>query len=216
MNEAMTARANRRSLWRTLLFALLGAVTSSAFGQDTGEFQQPDAPEAPPPITDAKPLAPQPGAETVTPGLAVNYFYDKFYILDEINEADDPVKGEPIANLDHVTETGAVLTAEYPIMVGAKIRGLLNLDQPGTYGFRVNSNDGVRVWIGDELLWEDPEVHFDRLSPPLEVTIQEGGWYDFKVDYFQKKGSSALQLFWTPPGGEETVVPPEAFAHLSE
>jgi hypothetical protein len=64
------------------------------------------------------------------------------------------------------------------------------------------------------MLWEDPEIHADRMSPPLEIVIGQPGWYDFKVDYFQKKGTSALQLFWTPPDGEEQIVPAAAFAHL--
>lgn len=225
MKTVSTAKTLRLLLTRVGLMAALAVIAATVQGQEattggaadaTTEFEQPDPPEAPDPITDAKPISPQPGADAVSPGLAVQYFYDKFYILDEIVEAEDPVPGEPIANLDHVSETDPVLTAEYPIMVGAKIRGLLNFKEPGTYGFRVNSNDGVRVWIGEGLLWEDPEVHFDRMSPPLEVSIDEAGWYDFKVDYFQKKGASALQVFWTPPGGEEAPVPPEAFAHLNK
>lgn len=225
MKTVFTAKVFRELIKRAglaLALALVAAAvqaqesTSAGAADASNEFEQPDAPEAPDPITDIKPISPQPGADAVSPGLAVQYFYDKFYILDEIVDAEDPVPGEPIANLNHASETDPVLTAEYPIMVGAKIRGLLHFEQPGTYGFRVNSNDGVRVWVGEELLWEDPEVHFDRMSPALEVSIDEAGWYDFKVDYFQKKGAAALQVLWTPPGGEETPVPPEAFAHLNK
>ena len=39
------------------------------------------------------------------------------------------------------------------------------------------------------------------------------GWYSIEIDYYQRKGTAALRLKWTPPGGEESVVPVEVFAH---
>lgn len=176
-------------------------------------------------ITGAVPLSPQPGADAISPGLAVEYLYDKFYILDEIHDADvEPVAGEPVANLDVKTETDPetgedkvlnVLTSDQTILVGALIRGAIQFAEPGDYVLRVNSNDGVRVWIGGAMIWDDPEVHFDRMSPPLEMAIAEPGWYEFKADYYQKNGTWALQVLWTPPGADgEVPVPPEAFGHL--
>lgn len=177
-------------------------------------------------IAGVAPLSPQPSEDAITPGLAVEYLYDKFYTLDEIHDAEvDPVPGEPVADLNTVTETDpatgedkvvSVLTSDQDILVGALIRGAIHFPEPGTYVLRVTSNDGVRVWIGGALVWDDPEVHFDRMSPPLELAIQESGWYEFKADYYQKKGSWALQVLWTPPGGGEAApVPPEAFGHMN-
>jgi len=76
------------------------------------------------------------------------------------------------------------------------------------------TNDGARFWVGGVQIWEDPDIHFDRESDPLELVIGEPGWYELKIDYYQKKGTHALQLWWTLPGGEKTVVPPEALGHL--
>ena len=159
------------------------------------------------------------------PGLGVNYLYQKFYTLEEIYEPDvDPTPGEPIPYLYQVTETDPatgedkilnVLTSDQDMMVGALIRGVIHFAETGTYVIRINSNDGVRVWVGGAMIWEDPEIHFDRLSPPLEIMIEQPGWYEFNIDYYQKKGTSALQALWTPPGGgEEVPVPPEALGHL--
>lgn len=214
------------------LSLIIGAATPTAFVQagskivatqvaQTSESATTTAAESepelvpPPPFTNLAPLSPQPSGDAFSPGLGVTYYYEKFYTLDDVYDGEEPVPGEPIANLDQVTETENVLTSEQPILVGALIRGAIKFSEPGTYGFRVNSNDGVRLWIGDALLWEDPEVHYDRMSPPLKVVIDEAGWYDFKVDYFQKKGTAALQVLWTPPGGDEVPVPAEAFGHLN-
>ena len=46
------------------------------------------------------------------------------------------------------------------------------------------------------------------------IKFDQAGWYELAVDYFQKKGTSALQLFWTPPGGSQAPVPATQFAHF--
>lgn len=175
-------------------------------------------------INGLAPLSPQPGPDAMASGLAVEYVFQKLYDLSEIYEAEAaPVPGEPIPNLDTVTETDPttgedkvvnVLTSDQTILVGAFIRGAIHFAESGKYVLRVISNDGVRVWIGGAMIWDDPEVHFDRASPPLEIAIEGPGWYEFKSDYYQKKGSWALRVLWTPPGGEEMPVPPEAFGHV--
>ena len=176
------------------------------------------------PISGVVPLSPQPSTDAIKPGLAVEYLNQKFYTLDEIYQADKaPVPGEPIAMLNQLTETDPVtkedkiinvLTSDRSMMVGAFIRGMIHFQESGNWILHLVSNDGVRFWVGGVQIWEDPEIHFDRESDPLELVIPEPGWYEFKLDYYQKKGSHALQLLWTPPGGVTTVVPAEALAHL--
>jgi len=176
-------------------------------------------------ITSARPLSPQPAPNAVKPGLAVQYLYGKFNYLSEMRNAGvDPVAGEPIPNLDTVTETDPatgedkivdVLTSDESALVGALIRGMIRFPEAGDYTLRVKSNDGIQMWIGGAMIWEDPAVHFDRMSPPLELAVPESGWYEFKADYYQKKGTWALQVLWTPPGGGDPApVPAEAFGHL--
>ena len=175
-------------------------------------------------FTDLAPVSPQPAAEQVKPGLAVDYLFEKFYTLSDLYEASvEPEKGEPIPHLNALTETDSatgedkilnVLTTDQDMMVGAFIRGLIHFSEAGNYVLHLVSNDGVRFWVGGVQIWEDPEVHFDRESDPLELDITTPGWYELKIDYYQKKGTHALQLLWTPPGGEKTVVPPEALGHL--
>ena len=176
-------------------------------------------------FTGIAPLSPQPSADAVSPGLAVEYLNQKFYTLAELYTPDvAPVKGEPIPILDQLSKVDPisdepimgikVLTSDRSIMVGALIRGMIHFSEAGNWTLHLVSNDGVRFWIGDVKLWEDPEIHYDRESDPLELVIPEAGWYDFKLDYYQKKGTAALQLLWTPPGGEQVVVPAEALAHV--
>ncbi len=184
----------------------------------------PLAPAQAGPFTGVAPLAPQPAPDVIKPGLAVTYLFDKFYTLDELYKENlPPIKGKPIPNLDQLTETDPVtkedkiinvLTTDQDVMVGAFIRGMIHFEVAGNHVLHLVTNDGARFWVGGVQIWEDPEIHFDRESDPLELVIGEPGWYELKIDYYQKKGTHALQLLWTPPGGEKTVVPPEALGHL--
>lgn len=177
------------------------------------------------PFTGIAPLSPQPAADAIKPGLAVEYLNQKFYTLQEIYTAKvAPVRGEPIPILDQLSKIDPltdepvmgikVLTSDRSMLVGAFIRGMIHFKEAGDWILYLVSNDGVRFWVGGVKLWEDPEIHWDRESDPLELVIPEAGWYEFKLDYYQKKGTAALQLLWTPPGGEKAVVPAEALAHV--
>lgn len=165
--------------------------------------------------TGGQPLSPQPDSASLKPGLAVKYYFEYFGHIDSVSSlTGGMVEGEPLKNIAHRTKTGNVLTADRPMGVAAHIRGMIHLDKTGIYTFRIESNDGVRAHVGGIKIWTDPEIHGNRWSRPLEYEVTEPGWYDFKIDYYQKKGTSALQFAWTPPGAtEEEIVPPEAFAH---
>lgn len=165
-------------------------------------------------IKGAKPLSPQPAADKVGPGLAVTYYFNMFQKLREIGKLGKGKPGTPIAMLDHKTNDGNVLTADRPMGVGAHIRGLIKFDAAGTYTLHVNANDGVLVTIAGLKVHEDDGIHGDQMSDPIAFVVEQPGWYEIAVDYFQKKGTSALQLFWTPPGGQQAPVPATQFAHL--
>ncbi len=159
---------------------------------------------------------PQPGADALAPGLAVTYYFGK---IDHIREIAGWAKGEgkvgpPIPMLNYNVGQGKVLTSDASDMVMAVIRGYLHFERPGSYTLLVNSNDGVRIQLGGRQIYDDPDVHADRLSDPLAVEIREPGWYPLEVLYFEKKNTATLELFWLPPGAADfDFVPAAAFAH---
>ncbi|MEO1845946.1 MAG: PA14 domain-containing protein [Pseudomonadota bacterium] len=167
------------------------------------------------PVVGATLWSPQPAVSELRPGLAVTYDYARRVHVDDIEVLSNPVIGKPLDNIAHRTVDGKVLTAKRAMMVAAHIRGLIRFEAPGTYTFRIESNDGVKARIGDQQIWVDPEIHSNRWSPPIPLVIDAPGWYELWINYYQKKGTSALQLVWTVPGSEsETHVPPEVLAHL--
>lgn len=187
------------SVWKTALFGLaLAAAPAFATAQ-------------------IKPVAPQPDAATLADGLAVTYYFETFNHIDDLLEGMrylKPHPGEPLATLNYKVGEGHVLSSGSSNFVGAHITGLIRLEAAGTYEFDVTSNDGVRLSLGGETVYEYPEVHSDWTSDPIPVRIEEPGWYAVEVLYFEKKSTSTLILRWKPPGASSfEVVPPAALKH---
>jgi MSHA biogenesis protein MshQ len=96
----------------------------------------------------------------------------------------------------------------------------------GAYVFSALSDDGVRVWVNDQLIVENWTVHAEAddcaaiaapgatspgPSPATCPTIQltGGQTYSIKVEYYENQiDGAAIQLFWSVPGsGARQIVP---------
>jgi hypothetical protein len=76
------------------------------------------------------------------------------------------------------------------------------------------SNDGIRVEICGKMILTDPRVHSDRLSPQAILDIPKPGWYPIMIQYFQRKGTAAIELQWKlPEKADFSVIPADAYAH---
>ncbi len=165
-------------------------------------------------ITGLRPAEPQPTPQQLAPGLAVQYTYAIVNHIDELKGRKFE-SGPPLSHLEWKMGSGIVLTSKAREGVGAVITGFILFEKPGTYGFEVTSNDGVRLEIGGKLIHEDPGVHSDTTSDRLDVKIDRPGWYPIGVVYFQKRYTATLVVRWIGPGGTGKLVPitAKALAH---
>jgi hypothetical protein len=165
------------------------------------------------------PMTPQPKAADLKDGLAVRYYTSVFEnILDLLDfmRIREGTAGTPISELNYKVGVGKVLTSNGNDFVGAHITGAIHLESAGTYKFEVTSNDGVRVNLGGQQIFQDPGVHPDTTSDPIPVEVTQPSWYPLEILYFEKKNTSTLILRWQPPGsaGYE-VVPAAALKHAA-
>ena len=160
---------------------------------------------------------PQPVAASLSDGLAVRYYFSQFSKIGELTswmDYDDGQPGKPLDRLSYDAGKGNVLTSGSDDLVGAHITGYLKLESPGTYRFQVTTNDGVRVHLGGTRIHEDPNTGPARTSDPIPVEIGEPGLYPIEIWYFEKKGTSVLDVQWSPPGSDGmTPVPLSAMKH---
>jgi len=84
--------------------------------------------------------------------------------------------------------------------------GQLRPQYSETYSFDVRSDDGCRLWIGDQLVIDDWKTQgvADVVS---NITLQAGTRYDFKLDYLQTGGSAQAHLYWYCPSQPKQIIP---------
>jgi len=146
----------RASLWLFVTFVALAAVARPA-GADS--------------FNDLKPVAPQPAADALAPGLAVNYVFKMVRHVDEIESAGAGLPGPPLPALNYQSGAGKVLTSDKTDGVGALIKGFINFPAAGRWLMATNSNDGVRVRVAGTVVVDDPDVHPDQYSSNAEIKI---------------------------------------------
>jgi GH43 family beta-xylosidase len=90
--------------------------------------------------------------------------------------------------------------------------GLLRPEHSEQYAFSTLSDEGVRVWIGDELIIDHWDPHRTASATGVK-DLEAGKWYDLRVEYFDVSGNAEAHLSWSSPsqtGGELEVVPSES------
>lgn len=167
------------------------------------------------------PIAISASAEAqIEPGLSVRY-YDDFFSrhLDALPAKTSSFKkgrpGKPIRSLNHEFGRTEVFDSGTNRGIGMRMEGLLHLSRPGTYRLQALSNDGIRVYLNGRRIIDDPDVHSNRLSAVATVDIASPGWYPLEVEYFQRKGTAAIMLYWQPPGSDAlSGIPAQAYGHI--
>ena len=86
--------------------------------------------------------------------------------------------------------------------------GSIEVPSDGSYLFRVHADDGVRLWLDGQVAGEG--LNPDNVNMAETSVHLSAGRHAIQVDYFQRGGGKALEMWWTPPGGKHQVVPPSA------
>ncbi len=155
----------------------------------------------------------------IEPGLEVRYYDNKYKHIDGMPKgkqlAEKGRPGNPVLILDNVYgKRSNVFGSGKSRLIGIWFSGMIHLDQPGAYYFQALSNDGIRVFLNREMLFEDPERHSSRLSPVGLFNAEQAGWYPIQIIYYQRKGTAALRLYWKKPGAANfKIVPAVALGH---
>ncbi len=83
------------------------------------------------------------------------------------------------------------------------VKFAISEQEEGAYNFRVVADDGARLIVGNKLV-----VNAEGFGTKQEKTgsvALKAGSHEMFLDYFQGTGPNGVQLFITPPGGEEKV-----------
>ncbi|MBL8069132.1 MAG: DUF1080 domain-containing protein [Armatimonadetes bacterium] len=92
----------------------------------------------------------------------------------------------------------------------AVVTGFINVKQAGSYEFSLGSDDGSKLWIGDNLIVDNNGLHGKEFKNGRAELV--AGENSIRIECFNGPADGALELKWKKPGDTEfTTVPPSAF-----
>lgn len=76
------------------------------------------------------------------------------------------------------------------------------------YTFYTSSDDGVRLWVNNQLLNDDWTNH-----PPREnsgkVSLEAGKSYSIRMEYYENSGGAVAKLLWSSTSQPKQIIPQE-------
>jgi predicted phage baseplate assembly protein len=87
--------------------------------------------------------------------------------------------------------------------------GWVQAPSSGNYSFHTSSDDGVRLWINNQLIIDN---WIDQAETPKDsdtITLTAGQKYDIKLEYYENGGAAVIKLLWTPPESVKQIIPQE-------
>ena len=93
----------------------------------------------------------------------------------------------------------------------ARWTGEIEIPTTGDYIFSTNTDDGVRVWIDNELVIENWTNHAPTvdMSDPMELTA---GWHLIQMEWYERGGGAVAQLYWEGGCIERQIIPAVALS----
>lgn len=86
--------------------------------------------------------------------------------------------------------------------------GQLDTTAEGEHLFHLSADEGVRLWLGGELLINDLRNQA-RKEINARITLKPKKRYDFRLELVNRRGGNQLKMEWTPPGGKRALLPAE-------
>lgn len=93
--------------------------------------------------------------------------------------------------------------------ISARFAGRLIVPQAGSYKFLIDANDGARIWINNQLVfddWSSAAIHQPTQSFPLPA-----GPVPFYVEWHNRTDNGWLGILWEGPGTGGGFIPGTAF-----
>lgn len=139
-----------------------------------------------------------PGQETRRNGLLGSYHKGSNF------------KGDPMERIDPVIDFSWVATGPMPGFginyFSIRWEGEIEAPISGPVTFHATTDDGVRLWVGEQLIIDEwrPRVAAESRG---EMVLQAGRRYPVRMDYYQATQQASARFSWSGPGLKEQLVP---------
>jgi len=89
----------------------------------------------------------------------------------------------------------------------ARWSGWVEAPSTDDYVFSVRADDGVRLWIGGELVINEWNVQSATTHRSKTLHLQAGHKYDLRLEYFERTGLAVVELSWSASGISSQIIP---------
>jgi hypothetical protein len=138
-----------------------------------------------------------------TPGLRATYFNNADLTGTSVSRVDATVNFDWGTGSPHASIAADTFSARWV--------GKVKPQFSQTYTFYTQSNDGVRLWVNNQLIinnWTQHALTENRAS----ILLQAGVKYDIRLEFFEGTGSAAMKLLWSSASTPKAVVPSSALS----
>jgi hypothetical protein len=150
-------------------------------------------------------VTPRPAADVrgLVPGLHYEYFEGEWDRLPDFDRL-TPVVSGTLPNI-------AFTPRRRPERFGFRYTGYIQVPRAGIYTFYTRSDDGSRLYIGDELVVDNDGLHV--VSEKQGVVALAAGPHPLTVTFFERTGDDGLEVSYAGPGIEKQRVPDHVLRH---
>ena len=134
-------------------------------------------------------------------GLLGVYFASSNLTLPTVARLDDAVNFDWAGNAPHPALGADGFSARWT--------GQVTAPASGAYTFYTQSDDGVRLWLGGQLVIDNWTAH-GVTENSATVSLQSGVPVDLKLEYYEGTGLATCKLLWAGPSLAKQAVPASA------
>jgi len=162
------------------------------------------------PPTEPEPSACPVGQEFKANGLQADYFnYDV-----TANSYQFPTSNSDLSQIDSSVDYNWGTNKPDALInennFTARWEGYVKAPETGDYIFSTDSDDGVRLWIDDQLVIDNWTLHSATRDNSAVIKLVNNKHYKIRMEYFEHKVDAVARLLWQPPSSNSAQVIPSS------
>ena len=146
-----------------------------------------------------RPPRPAEQVEDLQPGIYLQAYLGQWEQLPDFDQL-QPVSGAPVPAF------GLYVQGTVSDYFGLKFTGYIDVPAEGLYTFITHSDDGTKLWIGDELVVDNDGLH--GAVDAAGLIRLAAGTHPITVTFFEHGGDEVLSVSYEGPGIARQTIPP--------
>ena len=148
---------------------------------------------------------------SVDPGTTVQYYdLDSPSVLPDFDTL-TPIGGEVLADINLASTNGVFAGSGLSDDVGAVFEGLIEVPITTSYTLYVESDDGSRLYVGDEMVVDNDGLH--GMNEEAGQILLAAGLHRVRLEFFERGGGAGVIARIEGGGLAKQVIPADRWWH---